>query len=149
MARIRRYLGRVEVWLDKNERASVLATIDALTATAPTGRWVIHRGYDDPAMDADYQRHTAPELDRVHEADIGGLRDDLQRGDDRCRLDEERALTWLRALNRLRLVAGSRLGIESDGWELGLSRADLERDELAMMGDLGFLQQGILDALER
>jgi hypothetical protein len=54
----------------------------------------------------------------------------------------------VRALNRLRLVAGVRLGITEDGWEDSLGPQDVLSDELAMLNDLGWLQEGILRALE-
>lgn len=148
MARIRRYLGRVEVFLDSEERAAVLATVDALAAGDTDGPWLQPRGYDDPDLDGEYQRLTGPELEAVHEADLGAMREDLARNQDRCRLDDERALAWLRALNRLRLVAGARLGIEADGWEETIAAAALERDEFAMLNDLSWLQEGLLRALE-
>jgi hypothetical protein len=148
MARVRRYMGRVEVWLDRRERAAVLATVEALTRGEAGGRWLGHRAYDDPELDREYQRLTAPELDTLHAADIAAVRDDLARDEDRCRLDDERALTWLRALERLRLVAGSRLGIEDESWETDLDAVTARRDEVAMLHDLGWLQEGIVEALE-
>lgn len=148
MARVRRYLGRVEIWLDKRERAAVLATIDALASADESGPWLTHHAYDDPRLDTEYQRLTGPELAVLHESDLETIRQDLRKGHDRCRLDDERAYAWLRALNRLRLAAGGRLGITEDGWEESLTPQDSDRDELAMLNDLGWLQEGILRALE-
>lgn len=148
MARVRRHLGRVEIWLDRSERAAVLATIDALGREDESGPWLTHHAYDDPRLDGEYQRLTGPELAVLHESDLETVREDLRRGNDRCRLDDERAYSWLRALNRLRLVAGGRLGITEDGWEETLGPDDIGRDELAMLNDLGWLQEGILRAVE-
>lgn len=148
MARVRRYLGRVEIWLDKRERAALIATVEALADADASGPWLTHRAYDDPGLDREYQRLTGPELAVLHEADLAAVREDLQRGHDRCRVDDERALAWLRALNRLRLVAGGRLGITEDGWEETLAPQVAAADELAMLSDLGWLQEGILHALE-
>ena len=150
MARIRRHLNRVEIWLDQSERQAVLAVLAELKedpADGP-GRWTGLRGYDDPELEREFQRLTAPEIRALHAADVAVLREDLAADQDRVRLDEDRAMTWLRALNRLRLVAGSRLGIEEDGWELDRGIAARGEPELAMLEDLGWLQEGIVAALE-
>ena len=66
---------------------------------------------------------------------------------DPLRLSEEEALTWVRALNHLRLVAGARLGIDDDGWEERSDASMLEREEYAMLVTLGWVQENVVAAL--
>lgn len=155
MARIRRYLGRVEVWLDKRERAALTHAVTELSrepqpvASGRRGRSLLaRRAYDDAELEAEYQRFTAPEVSAVVRADVDLVRADLAGKTEPLRLDDDRALTWLRALNHLRLVAGERLGIEEDGWEEGDPETLAGEEGWAMLMDLGWIQEGILTALE-
>jgi len=142
-------MGRVEVRLDARERSAVLRMLDTLADFRGGGPRTIPRAYDDPDLDRDYQRLTRPELEQLRDADIAAVRADLGAATrDVCRLDEDRALLWLRALNHLRLVAGGRLGIEKDGWEEDVPLADAQPDEYAMLADLGWLQDGIISAMD-
>jgi hypothetical protein len=83
----------------------------------------------------------------VRAADIDAVRAALGGSDDRFRLSEEEALTWVRALNHLRLVAGARLGIDDDGWEERSDPSMLEREEYAMLVTLGWVQENVVAAL--
>lgn len=148
MARIRRYMGRVEVWLDARERAGLLAVVDDLAADPLAGGRLDARAYDDPVLDREYQRLTRPEVDTVRRADLDCLRADLADEADVRRLDEDRAMTWLRALNHLRLVAAERLGIDDDGWEERVDPESVDVEQYSMLVDLGWVQQEIVEALE-
>ena len=147
MARIRRYMGRVEVWLEPGERTALAATVAALADGAGGGPRLLPHAYDDPALEREYQRLSASEVEAVRAADVATLREDLDSGRDPVRLDEDRALSWLRALNVLRLVAGGRLGIDTDGWELDADPARLESEDYAMLLDLAWVQEAIIEAL--
>lgn len=154
MARIRRYLGRVELWLDKRERAALAHAVDELRReVAPAtvgeggGRQRRHV-YDDPRLQAEFQRYTAPDVGEVVRADVEAVRSDLAGKTEPLRLDDDRALLWLRALNHLRLVAGDRLGIEDDGWEEASVEELSGNEGWAMLMDLGWIQEGIITALE-
>jgi hypothetical protein len=155
MARIRRYLGRVEVWLDKRERAALQHAVDNLsddvTASdepAHAGGRLHPRAYDDPAMEKEFQRFAAPEISATHSADVAAMREDLAGNTQPLRLDDDQALLWLRSLNLLRLAAGGRLGIEEDGWEENAAVEPGAEETWAMFMDLGWVQEGILSAME-
>jgi hypothetical protein len=158
MARIRRYQGRVEVWLDDRECAALLRAVDELrddvTASkpaegaAPAAARLRPRAYDDPAMESEFQRYAAPEITALHGADVTALREDLAGKTQPLRLDDDRALLWLRSLNLLRLAAGGRLGIEEDGWEEAAAMEAEDEVTWAMFMDLGWVQEAILSAME-
>ena len=64
------------------------------------------------------------------------------------RLDDERALAWVRALNHLRLTAADRLGIEGDEWERDAPAQMRTRDDYGMLMALTWLQDGIVGLME-
>lgn len=144
MPRIRRYLGRVELWLDDRERSNLLHSVETLREQAAAVR---PRAYDEPELDAEYQRYSAPEVGQLHDADLAAVCADLAGTTRPLRLDEERALAWLRALNMLRLAAGARLGIESDDWAEATEVAPGKQETLSMLLDLGWVQEEILEAM--
>jgi hypothetical protein len=148
MARIRKYMGRVEVWLDDRERESLLSVVDTLAAQKREGGRLEVHAYDDPKLEGEFQRLTRPEVDAVRQADLDCLRADLGDASPVRRLDEDRALTWLRALNVLRLAAAERLGIDDDGWEERVDPETIDAEQYAMLIDLGWVQQEIVEALE-
>jgi uncharacterized protein DUF2017 len=157
MARIRRYLGRVELWFDDRERAALLHAVDVLSAdvvpatadAAPASAARLRpRVYEDAKLEAEFQRYTAPEVTALHSADIDAIRSDLGGGTAPLRLDEDRAMLWLRTLNVLRVAAGGRLGIEDDGWEETATVEAGAEETWAMFMDLGWVQEGILSAME-
>ena len=116
MAWVRRRLNRVELRLDRREREILLRIIDELRPGLGEDPRTRLRAYEEPELEEEYQRYSRPEVEQTRAADIDALRAALEAGDDRFRLAEEEALSWIRALNHLRLVAGARLGIEDDGW---------------------------------
>jgi hypothetical protein len=148
LAAIERRRGRVDVELDDRERQILLLIIDDLSTGMGTARRTVPRAYDDPTLEDEYQRLTWPEVEATRRADIDAVKEALESGGEQCRLDENAALVWLRALNNLRLVAGDRLGLEEDGWEETLAGEQLEGDTYAMLVTLGWLQDAIIDALE-
>jgi Domain of unknown function (DUF2017) len=147
MAWVRRRLNRVELRLDRREREILLRIIDELRPGLGEDPRTRLRAYDDPALEEEYQRYSRPEVEQTRAADIDALRAALEGSDDRFRLAEEDALSWIRALNHLRLVAGARLGIENDGWEDRSDRRLLESDEYAMLITLGWIQDSVVAAL--
>jgi Domain of unknown function (DUF2017) len=147
MAWVRRRLNRVELRLDRREREILLRIIDELRAGLGDDPRTRLHAYDDPALEAEYQRYSRAEVEHCRTADIDAVCGALGAGDDRFRLSEEEALTWIRALNHLRLVAGARLGIEDDGWEDHSDGRLLEREEYAMLVTLGWVQENVVAAL--
>lgn len=153
MARIRRYLGRVELWFDDREKAALAHALDALKgdlakAGERDGSRLHPRAYDDPKLEKEYQRYSAPEVSALHDADVAAVREDLTGKTQPLRLDDDRALLWLRALNVLRLAGGARLGIEDDGWEETATVEAGDEETWAMFLDLGWVQEGILAAID-
>ncbi|HEV3123568.1 MAG TPA: DUF2017 family protein [Candidatus Dormibacteraeota bacterium] len=148
MAAIERRRGRIEVELDDRERQVLIHIVDDLRAGLGTEPRTVPRAYDDPLLEDEYRRLTRPEVEGLRTADVDGLREALTAGGDRCRLDEDAALAWLRALNHLRLVAGGRLGLEEDGWEETLAGPEVEGDDYAMLVTLGWLQDAIIAAID-
>ena len=147
MAWVRRRLNRVELRLDRREREILLRIVDELRPGLGDDPRTRLRAYDDPALDEEYQRYSKPEVEHVRSADIDAVRAALSGADDRFRLSEDEALTWVRAINHLRLVAGARLGIDDDGWEERGDGSMLEREEYAMLVTLGWVQENVIAAL--
>lgn len=122
--------------------------VDDLAPEVGRRGWTVTRAYEDDALEEEYARWTRPEVDAARRADVDTLRRWLAGSEDRARLDEEEVLTWLRALEHLRLVAGSRLGITEDGWEERAPEHLLESRDYAMLVTLGWLQESLLEASE-
>ena len=148
MATISRASGGVEVGLGAQEREVLTRIIDDLAADLGSAARTSPRAYDDPELEAEYAGWTRPALDEGRRADVAAVRAQIASGGDRQRLDEEAALQWLRVLNHLRLVAGARLGIDEDGWEERVPADALERDEMAMLEVLGWMQEAMIAALD-
>lgn len=77
--------------------------------------------HDDPERDIAYQILAGDELRTKRRATIAAVRDSLQRTE----LAEGELWSWLQALNALRLVVGTRLGIDDDD----VDRPRLDRDD--------------------
>ena len=153
MARIRRYMGRVELWFDEREKTALLRALEELSGDVARagdreGGRLRPKAYDDPALEREYQRYSAPEVNALRDADVSAVREDLGGRMQPLRLDDDRALLWLRALNVLRLAGGARLGIEDDGWEDATTVEAGDEETWAMFLDLGWVQEGILSAIE-
>jgi uncharacterized protein DUF2017 len=68
---------------------------------------------------------------------------------DAQRLDEERLLAWMRALNEVRLVLGARLEVTEEGEERPTDPSDPRAGPFAIYDYLTWLQGEIIDALAR
>ena len=149
MARIRRRRGDVEVVLDAEERTALRSIVDTLSAALEQRPQGERPTYEDPAMEAEYQRWTVPGLVDTRDADIEAVRRGLSSDESQCYLNDGQAMSWVRALNHLRLAAGSLMGADEDGWEqrLGSDRL-LERQEYRMLVALSWMQEALVDALE-
>jgi hypothetical protein len=71
----------------------------------------------------------------------------LEETADADRLDEEQLLAWMRALNDVRLVIGTRLDVTEDGYERPTDRRDPRAPAFAVYDYLTYLQGDILEAL--
>jgi hypothetical protein len=66
---------------------------------------------------------------------------------DRDRLTAEEADTWLRALNDLRLVLGTRLDVQEDTFSTEPDLSDPRRHALAVYAYLSWIQEQLIEAL--
>ena len=99
--------------------------------------------YDDEADERAYRELTGDSL-------LGGRREALEllvRTADRDRLSADEADAWLRALNDLRLVLGTRLDVQEDTLLEELSPNDPRAHGLAVYGYLSWLQEQLVAAL--
>lgn len=148
MAQVLRRRGRIQVKLNRQERTALLRILDELQPQLATRLGSPPRAYDDPEMQAEYDRWVRPEVERGREADLAVVRDSLDAGEDTLPLTEAQALAWLRAFNHLRVMAGGILGIEEDGWEATLDERTRQRPEFGVLMALGYLQEELVVALE-
>jgi hypothetical protein len=112
---------------------------------------------DDPAVDRlfpvaypdDDDRQTEFRLlahDELLASHLGALAV-LEETADADHLDEDQLLAWMRALNDVRLVLGTRLDITEDGYERHLGPRDPRRPAFAVYDYLTYLQGEIIEAL--
>ena len=71
----------------------------------------------------------------------------LEETADAERLDEDQLLAWMRALNHVRLVLGTRLDVTEEGDERPLSPRDPRTGAFAVYDYLTYLQGEIIEAL--
>jgi hypothetical protein len=112
---------------------------------------------DDPALGRLFpQAHTDPESEQqyrslVRDQLVGGrsksvavVRDTLSK----VRLDPDEADAWLRTLNDLRLVLGTRLDVTEEIDYEGLDLNEARGRDLAIYGYLSWLQEQLVEALQ-
>ncbi|MBW3593162.1 MAG: DUF2017 domain-containing protein [Actinobacteria bacterium] len=100
---------------------------------------------DDDAAAADYRELVGRDLREERRAAARVLRETLGRGT----LSENEVDAWLRALNDLRLVLGTRLGVTEELYEHELDPADPRAPELAVFFYLTWLQERMIQAVDR
>jgi len=140
--------GDFELRLPKAEREllrSLPAQLRGLIEDAdPSTRRLFPPGYaDDPERQAEYERLVRDDLLAQRRAAIAVVEETI----DASRLDEEQLLAWLGSLNDLRLVLGTRLGIEveTDGDEV--AESDPRYAAFELYHYLGWLVSQAVDAL--
>ena len=148
MASVLKRRGRVQVRLDEEERAALLASLERLEAHISRALATTPRAYDDETKQAEYDRWVRPEIERGYEADLDVIRDALSAGDELLVLTEAQVYAWLRGFNQLRLAAGSLLGITEDGWEAEATDAVRKSPDFGMLMVLGWIQEELVAALE-
>jgi hypothetical protein len=136
---------------------------DLLRAVGPQLRNVLVRqaevagADDDPAVErlfpvaypTDEDRQTEYRLlvhDELMASHLGALAV-LEETADAERLDEDQLLSWMRALNDVRLVLGTRLEITQDGDERPWDPRDPRSGAFAVYDYLTYLQGEIIEAL--
>jgi hypothetical protein len=95
----------------------------------------------DPVHDAEYQMLMHGELRERHEEALAVMEQTV----DNERLDEEQLHAWSRALNELRLVLGTRLGVTEDMEDV--DPEDPREPAFGLYGYLTWLQGEIVEAL--
>lgn len=143
--------GGVRLRLSPEERTLLVGLTadlrELLEATPddPSLRRLFPPAYDDDADQRAYRELTGDSL-------LDGRRDALEllaQTADREQLSAEEADAWLRALNDLRLVLGTRLDVQEDTFA---SEPDLNEPRghaLAVYGYLSWLQEQLVEALSR
>ncbi len=100
---------------------------------------------DDEERQAAYRLLAGSELLESHLGALEVLADSA--GADR--LDDDAAHTWMRALNQIRLVLGTRLQVTEEGDERPTDRDDPRAPAFAAYDYLSMLQGELIDALSR
>ena len=141
--------GGVELRLGNEERALLLGLAAELRALLdgepgdPSLRRLFPPAYEDEANERGYR-------DLAGESLLEGRREALEllsRTADRQRLTPEEADAWLRALNDLRLVLGTRLDVEEDTFAEEPDLTTPRGHALAVYGYLSWLQEQLVAAL--
>ena len=108
----------------------------------PALRRLFPPAYDDPDLDEEYRELTRRQLAAGREQAL----DHLEATVDRDVLLPNDADLWLRALNDVRLVLGTRLDVTEDlDWN-GLSPQDPRAPELALYAYVSWIQEQLVEA---
>jgi hypothetical protein len=143
--------GGIRLQLSQDERALLVGLTGELRALLevtpddPSLRRLFPSAYDDEADERAYRELTGDSL-------LDGRRealDLLAETADRERLTPEEADAWLRALNDLRLVLGTRLDVQEDTFASEPDLNDPRGQALAVYGYLSWLQEQLVEALSR
>lgn len=141
--------GGVELRLSRDERSllgGLVAELRALLDGAPGDpslRRLFPPAYDEADDERAYRDLMGGELLDGRRAAL----DLLAQTVDRDRLSAEEADTWLRALNDLRLVLGTRLDVQEDTFLEELRPDDPRGPALAVYGYLSWIQERLIAAL--
>ena len=143
--------GAVELRLSRDERSLLTGLVAELRALLdgapgdPSLRRLFPPAYDEENDERAYRALMGDEL-------LDGRRAALQlvaETVDRDRLSAEEADTWLRALNDLRLVLGTRLDVQEDTFLEELRPDDPRAPALAVYAYLSWIQEQLVEALSR
>jgi hypothetical protein len=116
---------------------------DLLTTDDPGLVRVFPPAYDDPQDEQGYRELMRGELlaGRLNALDA------VERTLDARRLSEDELTSWLGALNDLRLVLGTRLGVTEELYGRPIDPDDPHAPALGLYGWLGWLQEEAVEAL--
>jgi uncharacterized protein DUF2017 len=141
--------GELELRLARDERALLAGLAGELRAVLegepgdPSLRRLFPPAYEDEQDERAYRELTGSGL-------LDGRREALAllaATTDRERLSAEEADAWLRALNDLRLVLGTRLDVQEDTFADELRQDDPRAPALAVYGYLSWIQEQLVEAL--
>jgi hypothetical protein len=141
--------GDIRLRLPRDERAllrSLPAQLRRLLVEAPDDpslERLFPPAYDDAEDEAEYRRLMGDELLEGRRRALRVIEETL----DQDRLTKEQAEAWLTALNDLRLVLGTRLGVTEDMLVERLRPDDPNAFELSLYAYLSWLQEQLVEAL--
>jgi hypothetical protein len=141
--------GGVELRLSRDERgllAGLVAELGALLDGEPDDpslRRLFPPAYDEARDERAYRDLMGGELLDGRRAALQLVADTV----DRDRLSAEEAETWLRALNDLRLVLGTRLDVQEDTFAEEPDLSSPRGHALAVYGYLSWIQEQLIAAL--
>ena len=98
---------------------------------------------DDPDRETEFRLLARDELRSSHLAALATLEESAGAE----RLEEEQLLAWMRAINDVRLVLGTRLDVTEEGHERPADLTDPRAPAFAVYDFLSWLQGEIVDAL--
>ncbi len=98
---------------------------------------------DDPDRETEFRLLARDELRSSHLAALATLEESAGAE----RLEEEQLLAWMRAINDVRLVLGTRLDVTEEGHERPADLTDARAPAFAVYDFLSWLQGEIVDAL--
>ena len=107
-------------------------------------------GYrDDPESAGEFRRYTEPALRSAKHAAAQEMLDTLPEAGGRIQLTQDQALSWLKALNDVRLALGVRLGVTEDFEEqwARLKPDDPQWTAFEVYAWLGAVQESLVQAL--
>jgi hypothetical protein len=139
--------GEIRLRLPEDEQTllrGIAASTRALLADGedPALRRLFPPAYDDPELEQEYRELTGGQLAAGRERALQHLEATV----DREVLSAEDADLWLRALNDVRLVLGTRLDVTEDlDWD-GLSPQDPRAPELALYAYVSWIQEQLVEA---
>ncbi len=144
--------GRYVLTLPEEERDLLTHLVpqlrELLVTDDPSLRRLFPTAYaDDPERDAGYHALVRDELLERRFASLDLLEETLAVAGSGTEVDEETLSAWLRGLNDLRLVLGTRLDVDEDDDPGDLDPEDPEAPAWAVYHYLGALLSMVVDAL--
>ena len=138
-------LSRAERDLLRSLPGQVRELIESTDPADPSVRRLFppaYRDEDENEAEADYQNLVHGDLLEHHRQALTVMEETI----DADRLDEGQVVSWLSALNELRLVLGTNLDVSDDLEPVGTS--DPRAPGLALYGYLSWLEEQVVEALE-
>src|ERR1700758_5884808 len=140
---------------DDAELAALEAMVHGPGADKPPEDPVLARllpdGYrDDPEAAGEFRRHTEPALRSAKHQAAQEMLDTLPEAGGRIQLTQDQALSWLKALNDVRLALGVRLGVTEDFEEQWgrLKPDDPQWSAFEVYAWLGAVQESLVQAMK-